>query len=103
MRRTHGQAAKRALQRALCLMAVALATAGCATSTSPSVAAAPADRFLAALAAYCGQAFAGRVRAGRIDLSMTHSRGLACAICAVEELDDPDAAPPGGEGVAGGD
>ncbi len=61
MRRTHGQAAKRALQRALCLMAVALATAGCATSTSPSVAAAPADRFLAALAAYCGQAFAGRV------------------------------------------
>ena len=33
------------------------------------------------------KAFAGRVRAGRIDLSMTHSKGLACAVCAVEELD----------------
>jgi holo-[acyl-carrier protein] synthase len=30
-------------------------------------------------------AFAGRVRAGRIDLSMTHSKELAAAICAVSE------------------
>lgn len=35
-------------------------------------------------------AFAGRVRAGRIDLSMTHSRELAAAICAVSEP-GPDA------------
>jgi holo-[acyl-carrier protein] synthase len=33
------------------------------------------------------RAFAERVRAGRIDLSMTHSKGLACAVCAVEEMD----------------
>jgi holo-[acyl-carrier protein] synthase len=32
-------------------------------------------------------AFAGRVRAGRIDLSMTHSKELAAAICAVGEAE----------------
>jgi holo-[acyl-carrier protein] synthase len=31
------------------------------------------------------QAFAERVGAGRIDLSMTHSRELAAAICVVDE------------------
>jgi holo-[acyl-carrier protein] synthase len=31
------------------------------------------------------EAWAKRVRAGRIDLSMTHSKGLACAVCAVED------------------
>jgi len=30
-------------------------------------------------------AFAGRVQAGRIDLSMTHSKELAAAICAVSD------------------
>jgi holo-[acyl-carrier protein] synthase len=34
------------------------------------------------------KAWAERVRAGRIDLSMTHSKGLAAAICAVEDLDE---------------
>jgi holo-[acyl-carrier protein] synthase len=29
--------------------------------------------------------WAERVRAGRIDLSMSHSKGLACAVCAVED------------------
>ncbi len=32
--------------------------------------------------------WAERVRAGAIDLSMTHSKELAAAICAVAELDD---------------
>jgi len=32
------------------------------------------------------KAFAERTGAGRLDLSMTHSKELACAICAVEEL-----------------
>jgi holo-[acyl-carrier protein] synthase len=32
------------------------------------------------------RAFAERVRAGRIDLSMTHSKELAAAICAVSDL-----------------
>jgi holo-[acyl-carrier protein] synthase len=32
-------------------------------------------------------AFAQRVRAGRIDLSMTHSKGIAAAVCVVEELE----------------
>jgi holo-[acyl-carrier protein] synthase len=31
--------------------------------------------------------WAERVRAGRIDLSMTHSAAIAAAICAVEEMD----------------
>jgi holo-[acyl-carrier protein] synthase len=34
-------------------------------------------------------AFAGRVRAGRIDLSMTHSKELAAAICAVADEHEP--------------
>jgi holo-[acyl-carrier protein] synthase len=34
------------------------------------------------------KAWAERVRAGRIDLSMTHSKGLAAAICAVEDADE---------------
>ena len=34
------------------------------------------------------KAWAERVRAGRIDLSMTHSKGLAAAICAVEDVDE---------------
>jgi holo-[acyl-carrier protein] synthase len=33
------------------------------------------------------KAWAERVRAGRIDLSMTHSKGLACAVCAVEDAE----------------
>ena len=32
-------------------------------------------------------AWAERVRAGRIDLSMTHSKGIAAAVCVVEELE----------------
>jgi holo-[acyl-carrier protein] synthase len=35
------------------------------------------------------RAFADRVRAGRIDLSMTHSKELAAAICAVSDLEEP--------------
>jgi phosphopantetheinyl transferase (holo-ACP synthase) len=33
------------------------------------------------------RAWAERVRAGAIDLSMTHSRELAAAICVVQERD----------------
>jgi holo-[acyl-carrier protein] synthase len=33
------------------------------------------------------QGWAERVRAGEIDLSMTHSRGLAAAICVVGDVD----------------
>ena len=32
--------------------------------------------------------FAQRVGAGRIDLSMTHSKGMAAAVCAVEDAAD---------------
>lgn len=35
------------------------------------------------------RAFAERVRAGRIDLSMTHSKELAAAICAVSDREEP--------------
>lgn len=52
----------------LTLLMLVAAVSGCTTSstttttTSPApISAAPADRFLAALAAHCGQAFAGRV------------------------------------------
>jgi holo-[acyl-carrier protein] synthase len=34
------------------------------------------------------KAFAERARAGRIDLSMTHSRDLAAAVCTVSEPED---------------
>jgi holo-[acyl-carrier protein] synthase len=34
------------------------------------------------------RSYAERVRAGRIDLSMTHSKELAAAICAVSDLEE---------------
>lgn len=65
MGRLRGPLAGRALRRACWPMVVVamVATGGCAGPASPPavVALAPADRFMAALAVYCGQAFAGRV------------------------------------------
>lgn len=51
------------IRAGLCLVALVAGLAGCATPPPPAsaTATAPADQFLAALAAYCGQAFAGRV------------------------------------------
>ncbi|MFA8705449.1 hypothetical protein QT955_015460, partial [Xanthomonas campestris pv. campestris] len=51
------------IRAGLCLVALVAGLAGCATPPPPASATtiAPADQFLAALAAYCGQAFAGRV------------------------------------------
>src|SRR5690606_11147964 len=47
------------------LSLAALALSACATSTTPTGGAAPADAFMAALASHCGQAFAGRIVADR--------------------------------------
>jgi holo-[acyl-carrier protein] synthase len=35
------------------------------------------------------RAWAERVRAGRIDLSMTHAKEVAAAVCAVTDLEEP--------------
>jgi holo-[acyl-carrier protein] synthase len=38
------------------------------------------------------KAWAERVRAGRIDLSMTHSKELAAAVCTIQDLDGTEPA-----------
>ncbi|WP_221229078.1 hypothetical protein [Xanthomonas sp. 3075] len=61
--------------RLILLLAALAAAGGCAMSASPHAVAAspaPADRFLAALAGYCGQAFAGRVV---VDMSASATPG----------------------------